>query len=131
MVLHIKKYLFRQLPGNKFTSPIHIYYRFNQNKQKEYVTASTYFNSNRAYGLLASTNESLYKYVSSLDPLSNIHSEEQPVIVARTLSNVIRIPLVIVTNYYSNLSNKEDVFELVYFYQEDLSSNVFQQFLPE
>lgn len=131
MVLHIKKYLFRQLPGNKFTSPIHIYYRLNQKKQKEYVSANTYFNSNNAYGFLASTNESLYQYLLALEPSSEILAEEQPVIVARTLSNVVRIPLVIITNYYCNISTKDDVFELVYFYQEDLSPNLFKQFLTE
>lgn len=131
MVLQIKKYLFRQLPGNKFTSPLHIYYKLNQKKQKEYLTVKTFFNSNNAYGFLASTNKTLYEYISSLDPSIEIFAEEQPVIVARTLSNVVRTPLVIVTNYYCNISTQEDVFELVYFYQEDLSPNLFKQFLPK
>lgn len=131
MVLQIKKYLFRQLPGNKFTSPIHIYYKLNEQKQKQYLTVNTFFNANDAYGLLASTDESLYKYISYIDPTSNIFAEEQPVIVARTLSNIVRVPLVIVTNYYSNINTKDNVFEVVYFYQDDLPSNVFKQFLSE
>lgn len=129
MVLPVKKYLFRRISGNPFTSPVNIFYRYNKQLQKEYLTVPTFFNSGRSLALLTSNNETLYKYI--LTKQDDVLVDTQPLIVVRTISTIIRIPVIVVTNYYSNLSTKEEVFELCYIHHEDMSTNMFKQFLEQ
>jgi hypothetical protein len=129
MGLHIKKYLFRKITTNRITTDVNIYYRYNKNNIKEYITVPTYFNSGHYVAFLASNNDTLYDYLLTKYNNIEIHKEKQPILVARTLCSMMRVPLIIVTDYYSNISTKEDIFEIDYINQEDVSIKFFRQFI--
>lgn len=115
-MIEITRYHTRVIKGNQVFAPVHLFVQRHDhrklNVQKSYVTATL---KPGQHVLLASSNESLSKYIRME---ADCELEVQPLTVAKHLSEILGMPLIILENNYCDLNSKEMRWDL-HFYQHN------------
>jgi len=113
MLFEISHYTTRPLTKNSISTPVHLFVsKYNThtlNVKKTYATARLKQEYNV---LLASSNELISKYMQMQ---CDCDLEVQPLTVAKHISEVMGMPLVVVEKMYCNLEHKSPEWELHYF----------------
>ena len=120
-MLEINKYLTRPLACNSIVTPVHLFVTKHDHHvlhtpiQKHFITAKI---NPGPHVLMASSNELLSKYICMQ---ADSEVEVQPITVAKHLSEVLGMSLVILDNHYCDITTHEMKWEL-HFYQPNPST---------
>lgn len=124
-MIEISKYYIRPLAGNSINTPVHMFVtkhdkrKLSEASKKSYVTAK--FNPGRNV-LMASSNELLSKYIKME---TGCELEIHPITVAKHISEILGMPLVIVDNHFCDLDCKELKWELHFYQPSDTIRHVY------
>lgn len=123
----LKKYYFRNFPGRSHTKQVSMYYRLDQHHQKEYLTIPMKQKEGNSNVLITSCNPMFDIYIKN--EYNEILVETHPLFIAKTLSNYMHTPLVCIIDFYAQIGDREDAYEIYYSYNDKPSIDVFKKTL--